>query len=94
MTRHFLSHCACNHITQGRCQLAACIADHTVGGTGEQGRQCLAQTVLEHEVNLALQVGEHALDQLFLGRLGDHGRGHRMCDRVRIGRCGRRMNRV
>ncbi len=66
MTRQFLGHRACHHIAQGRCQFTACVTDHAVCSTGEQGREHLAQTVFKHQVNLALQVGENALNHLLL----------------------------
>jgi hypothetical protein len=75
---------ASHDITQGRCQLVACITHQVVGGSCKQGRERLAHAVLDHQVDLALDQGQHLFGQLcFAGQLRRGGCVHR----CRLGNC-------
>src|SRR6187549_86936 len=64
-------------LAKGRGQLLAGVADQGIGGASEDGSERLAQAHVEHQVELALQVGEHLAIQLrFVDRRrGRDGRG-------------------
>ena len=54
--RKFLRHRASHHVTQGRCQLGPRLAHQGIRQAAEHRREALAQPVVQHQVDLALDL--------------------------------------